>query len=307
MDFWEWYQSRIAEFFRRVPGATVDEDVKIPTVNGRRSRQIDVHITMPIRVQLGNGIAVTIPLSIIVDAKAHRRRIDVGIVDKVAGLRQDVGAHLAIIASPQGFTSGAKDRAPEQHVFLLTATNDLLFMLSSDQIPEWQSCLFELCEPYAPVSWRVPSGPARYGTILGRCDLCNGLHVLCPDCGSIFALMEDEYGQPVKCPEECGRIFQVDVDFRSNTPSVERTVDGLDQTLLTLANGNSSGHISQNRVQKEIGKTKWQFFAEEHPTVNLTELEWMAWDEEGAWLHITEEGRRIVEELINSAEFPSMS
>jgi len=259
------------------------------------------------RVTLGLGIDVAIPLSIIVDAKARRRRIDVGIVDEVGGLRKDVGAHLAIIASPQGFTSGAEDRAPEQQVHLLTATNDLLFMLNSDLIPDWQGCLFELCESFASVSWRIPTGIARYGTLLGRCDRCNGLHVLCPDCGAVFALMEDEYEEPIKCPSECGRIFRVEVDFRSNSPSVDLTIDGLDQALLTLANNSRTGRISQRSVQKEIRKTKWQFFAEESPSIRLTEQDWMEWDEEADFLCITAIGRQIVEDVIIPAEFPSIS
>src|SRR2546422_6420983 len=94
---WEWYQKRIADFFRRVPGARVAEDVKVPGKSGT-TRQLDVQIYLPMEIALSKEIKVKVDIHIIVDAKKHEKRVYIGLVAQIDDLRDDVRADLAITA-----------------------------------------------------------------------------------------------------------------------------------------------------------------------------------------------------------------
>ena len=117
-------------------------------------------------------------------AKRRERPVDIGLVGQIDDLRDDVGAHLAIIASPIGFTDGARGRAPQVSVALLTVTADLLSMLDKLEIPWLHGCQNDLSEVgRGYIDWRQPSMEGQ--TILESCQYCDVLHVLCPDCGSV--------------------------------------------------------------------------------------------------------------------------
>jgi len=141
---WKWYQARIADFFRRVPGARVEEDVPVTITSkhtGRkRERKIDVMVWLPITVKLSEVLEVAMEFQIIVDAKHHKRPVDVGWVDRIKGMRDDVGAHAAIIMAPKGFTKGAEDRAKEISIILRAVTADLLTMLRCMGYPTQEGC-----------------------------------------------------------------------------------------------------------------------------------------------------------------------
>jgi hypothetical protein len=295
---WEWYQHRIAEFFRRIPGARVIEDVAVKGRSGVK-RQLDVQVFLPLQVELSKAIKVTVDIHIIVDAKKHERRVGIGLIGQIDDLRDDVGAHLAIIASPLGFTAGAKSRASQVSVALLVVTSDLLAMLDKVEIPWVHACLSYGCEAgRGYISWETPQYEGQ--TILGRCQYCDVLHVLCPDCGSIFPVHEFDEGKPLKCIG-CARIYCV-VRDEYNAASVD-VRDELDVLLISAAYENKSKQISSGRVAKIVGVTKWQY--SEEPTINLTESGFMEWTGDGDFLRLTEAGQAEFETFIQPAEYAS--
>jgi len=292
---WEWYQRQIAEFFRRVPGARVNENIKVNGKSGRK-RQLDVQVFLPMKVELSKAISVSVGIHIIVDAKKHERPVDIGLVGQIDDLRDDVGAHLAIIASPIGFTDGARGRAPQVSVALLTVTADLLSMLDKLEIPWLHGCQNYLCEAgRGYVDWRPPTMEGQ--TIFGSCQHCDVLHVLCPDCGSVFAVHEYDEGKPLKCPG-CRRIYRAARD-EIHQASVE-VRDELDVMLMRAAYENKSKQIAAGRVRKIIGQTKWLY--SEDPLIGLTDSERMVWTDDGEFLRLTQDGIEDYETFILPAE-----
>ena len=135
--------------------------------------------------------------------------MDIGLIEQLDGARDDVNAHVAIIASPIGFTNGAMDRVKTCSVIPLTATSDLLAMLDSGVVPWGKDCLAE-CDPIRGVIAWGPVG--REGiTRFGWCEHCGTLHLLCPDCGFVFGITEAEYDEPLRCGGGCGRVYKVKV------------------------------------------------------------------------------------------------
>jgi hypothetical protein len=88
-----------------------------------------VAVWIPIKVRLSDAIEVAMEFQIIVDAKHHRKPIDIGSVGRIRDLCDDVGAHAAIIMAPNGFAKGAEERAKEARIILRSVTSDLLAML----------------------------------------------------------------------------------------------------------------------------------------------------------------------------------
>ncbi|NQU25650.1 MAG: hypothetical protein HQ567_30555 [Candidatus Nealsonbacteria bacterium] len=292
---WEWYQKRIAEFFRRVPRARVAEDVKVVGRSGVK-RQLDVQIFLPMEVKLSEEITVTVDIHIVVDAKKHKKPVEIGLVGQVDDLRDDIGAHLAIIASPLGFTKGAQRRAPKVNVALLVVTSDLLEMLNKVKIPWLHSCQNYLCEEgRGYIDWTLRSDKRQ--AVLGSCQYCDVLHVLCPDCGAVFVVHEFDEGKPLKCPG-CDRIYRAGRD-EIHEPWVE-VRDELDVMLMAAAHANQSKRISKGKAEKIIGRTKWQHAA--GPTRNITASGLMQWTASGEFLCLTEDGREDYETFIQAAE-----
>lgn len=291
---WEWYQKRIAKFFRRVPGARVIENVKVPGKSGT-TRQLDVQILLAMKVALSDEIKVKVDIHVIVDAKKHDKPVDIGIVGQIDDLRDDVGAHLAIIASPVGFTRGAHSRARQVSVALLTVTSDLLAMLEKLKIPWAHSCQNYLCEEgRGYIDWtRRPNQAA----VTGACQYCDVLHVLCPDCGSVFVVHEFDEGKPMKCPG-CERIYRAGRDEIHEEWVQVR--DELDVLLITAAYQNNSRRISKGKAERIIGKTKWQYAA--NPTQSVEESGLMEWTPDREFLFLTEHGIEEYEQGIRDVE-----
>lgn len=291
---WEWYQRRIAKFFRRVPGARVLEDVRVLGRSGT-TRQLDVQIFLPMEIALSDEIKVKVDIHIIVDAKKHEKPVDIGLVGQIDDLRDDVGAHLAIIASTVGFTKGANNRAKQVSVALLTVTSDLLAMLERLKIPWAHSCQNYLCEEgLGYVDW-IPRQDQV--AVTGACQYCDVLHVLCPDCGSVFVVHEFAEGKPMKCPG-CERIYRAGRDEIHEAWVEVR--DELDVLLITAAYENHSKRISKANAEKIIGRTKWQYA--KNPTRSVTEAGLMEWTADGEFLCLTETGIEEYEEGIRDVE-----
>lgn len=80
-------------------------DIKLLDTAGQRRRQVDVH-----NVDDGE----------IVECKCFTDPVDVGVIDSLIGMRDDLGAATARIVSASGFTEGAKKRAKKAGIVCQT-------------------------------------------------------------------------------------------------------------------------------------------------------------------------------------------
>jgi hypothetical protein len=99
------YENGVADVLAFLAGgsATVDRNVRLPTLSGGRRRQIDVLV----RGQIFGMANATL----VVDCKRRAAPIDVKDVDSFIGLVEDVGAEVGMMVTTAGSTEGARDRA----------------------------------------------------------------------------------------------------------------------------------------------------------------------------------------------------
>ena len=280
--------------------AEVEYDVNEIGQDSHRPRQIDIRIQLPLRVDLGEGFAFTIPVKIIVDCKSRKRPISIAIVDEVAGMKDDVRAHLAIIVTPKGVTGGADERAKAVGVRTITATTDLIAVAEGFRDSKYVQCL--LCEytgreDYSPpeVYWR--------SKVQGYCNRCAGVHVRCPECHEVFAICETEYDRAIKCPSDCGAVFVVEPP-RTKDDLYENleVFAALDAMFLTTAYCKSSKRLTPNEVQRLVNKTRWQHWGEARATIGVTELDYMEYREDNN-LYLTTKGEEWAR-CIAAADYP---
>jgi len=99
----EEYQTIVAAIHRQFAGdASVTEDEHIVGLESKQPRQIDVAIRKNV---------VGYEVLLVVDCKDYKRRVDVGRVDALIGVVDDVRAARGILVSDSGFTRGAIERA----------------------------------------------------------------------------------------------------------------------------------------------------------------------------------------------------
>lgn len=91
------------------PNSKVEHNIDLPTLNGKRTRQVDVLVTD----RIGQY-----EFRIVIDCKDHAKRLDVREIGTFHDLVQDVGAHRGVLVCPKGFTKGALDRAKELRIDL---------------------------------------------------------------------------------------------------------------------------------------------------------------------------------------------
>jgi len=194
---WQWYEKRITEIFGNLKGAKVEHNVQEIGQDTHTPRQIDIRIIVPLTVNLGEDFSFDVPVKMIVDCKARKRPIDVTVIDEVAGLKDDVRAHLAIVVTPKGISQPARERAKAVGVHPIIVTLDLIAVVQRFPLPEFTGCL--ICE-YTDEEDHSPPEVQWQSDIEGHCDWCDGLHIRCPECYEIFAIHEVEYEQAIKCP-----------------------------------------------------------------------------------------------------------
>lgn len=298
---WKWYEKRITEIFGRVKGGKVEPNVTESGQDSKTERQIDIRITVPLTIDLGEGFSLNIPVKIIVDCKDRKRAIDIHVVDEVAGLKDDVRAHLGIIVTPHGVSRAAKERAKAVGIRPIVVTTDLIAVTSPFPEEEFTEC--HLCEytgkeeyPQPEVSWQSP--------VEGYCDWCNGLHARCPECGIVFAVSETEYDKTIKCPYECGTIFFVESAHTKDAPSAALEVFiALDATLLTAAYSKSTKRLTPGEVERIVERTRWQHWGEGSVTMGVTEFDYMEYKDDDN-LYLTAEGEEWAR-LIVEAVYPT--
>jgi hypothetical protein len=166
-----------------------------------RKRQVDVLIDARWEDNISRRI--------LVDAKRHKRKIDIKDVEAFEAMMKDCRAERGILVCPNGFTEGAKRRVQDAitiNILTLDEVDDL-------DLTSWDECLgqcadqacnqtstgmvlwagYELVavDPISSVVYRV-----------GKCDKCHNFHVWCWQCCNSFALKDmDEH----KC--NCGRLW----------------------------------------------------------------------------------------------------
>jgi len=297
---WKWYEKRITRIFQRIKGAKVEHNVHEMGQDTHRRRQIDIRIQVPLEVNLGQGFAFTIPVKIIVDCKKRKRPMGIGEVDEVAGLKDDVGAHLAIIVTPRGVSDGAMNRAKAVAVRPIVITKDLIAVAEGFWEYKFVPCC--ICEytgdeeyPQPEVSWR--------SKVEGYCDWCGGLHIGCPECYEVFAISEVEYDQAIKCPSDCGAIFFVESPRAKDESQNLEIFLALDAMLLTAAYSKSTKRLTPNEVQKLVRRTRWQHWGEAPATIGVTESGYMEYGEDNN-LYLTAEGEGWAK-LIDGAVYPT--
>jgi hypothetical protein len=280
----------------------VEEDVPVSIkskhTGKKRERKIDVMVWMPIKVRLSEAIEVAIEFQIIVDAKYHKRPLDVGWVDRIKGMRDDVGAHAAIIMAPKGFTKGAEDRARETGIIIRPVTSDLLVMLRCMGYPTREGCLG--CRWMGELTWRKRRNEEVYQ--LGYCPMCGMKHVLCVDCGSVFGIGDFEEGKSLRCPGDCGSIYSVFEDPKCRIDF--GYIDELTVKLLTDAYNAPSRSLAAELVKRLIKNSKWQFSTGGTPLTDVIKERWMEWDAKQKNLLLKEEGVEKVENVVLAAKDP---
>jgi hypothetical protein len=290
MELYDWksYETDVAALFSKIEGAIVEHDVREVGVISQTERQLDIRVPYPLKIDLGQGFEIPIPIKIIVDCKAHKALLDVKQIEEIIGLREDVQANLAIAITPMGVSKAGRERGKAGSVYPITVTGDLVALQHGLEIPDFEHCL--MCE-HGNVSTR--------SRLTGYCSYCGGLHLSCPDCGEIIGIDESQFNKGVKCGAECGVVFYVPSGEKRSIGEIE-VYDYLDCILMTKAFEKTTKRLTEEEVSKIIGRTKWQHWQVELPTIALSELGLMEW--RAGYFYLTEDGEQIVEEIINEAE-----
>lgn len=136
---------------------------------------------------------------VIVDAKRHKRPIDIKQVEEFEGMMRDVRAHRGILVCPNGHTASALRRAQDAITIRLVPLSDL----ESLDLNSWDPCSHPACGGL--VLWdATPSlSIGGVGSIFAtsKCDECRRFNVWCWNCQERFALDdEDEYHCSCKGP-----------------------------------------------------------------------------------------------------------
>jgi len=296
---WKWYQDRVADLFARLKGATVDRDVKETGRDGTE-RQLDVRVLFEASIDIGQGFEIRVPVKIVVDAKAHERPLDIKEIESLAGLRDDVGANLLVVVSPNGVSEGAKKRAPSLGVYPITVTGDLLALAEGLPVDKYYPC--RICE----FSWENDDHKPPevwWRGIEGQCDWCNGLHVRCGDCFEVFGISEVEYDKVIECPGGCGAVYFTVIE---GSPKEAEWMlnywDALETSVLMAASDTASKSLTEKAVNTLIEATRWQHWNVDSPLIRITEEGLVEW--ESGRLDLTEEGQKVVDEVIMRAESP---
>ena len=125
----------------------------------------------------------------IVDAKYHKRPIDVKHVEEFEGMMRDVGAHHGILVCPEGYTPAAFRRAQE----LIT-----IYIVPLEELEGFEyslnPCSDKNCNGY--LQWGMSPSLIINGIIktfmVGICDQCHKFNIRCWGCGEKVALSAED-------------------------------------------------------------------------------------------------------------------
>jgi len=223
MKYWKAYERVVAKFMSEEYDP--DEWTVIPNAHltgyiSKRKRQIDVLIDYRFDHKLERRI--------IVDAKERKRAIDIKEVESFEGMMRDIGAHVGILVSTNGYTKAAQNRA-QQTIGLTIIQEDEIEKLN---LSDWDYCYncsngLVLWDFYFGVEYNK----LIYVQASGKCDVCGKFHIWCWSCGEKHVLeAEDTYQCNCKEP-----WFWV--------TSIEQEEDGTNMNYLFLVLGNGEYKI----------------------------------------------------------------
>jgi hypothetical protein len=132
----------------------------------------------------------------IVDAKCHKRPVDVKQVEAFEGLMKDVSADHGILVCPNGYSKAARRRAQTAITIRLVPLGNL----ESLDLFAWEQCIDSTCEGL--ILWDATPGLCIDGlwtiSATAKCDRCSRFHVWCWGCGNKF-LLDDEDEHQCAC------------------------------------------------------------------------------------------------------------
>lgn len=233
MKEWEEYEDQIFDKLNsEFPDSDIRKNQKIKGIFSKRSRQVDI---------LVRATAIGKNLKIVVDCKKFSKKVNVKTVESFIGFLEDVGAHLGILITNEGYTKSAHNRVEN---YTKDIRLDIVeFEKLEDYHFSWDSCnLCEMEEGIArgEIEWSEPQAIVKDGIItlieVGECSYCSEKHVRCQGCGEIMNFAQSD---EIECL--CENIFGIDteqvgqglveetINLRSQQKQVPRFVDP-DQT-----------------------------------------------------------------------------
>lgn len=171
---WREYQDIVGQMYEQAEGiGTVHRNVTRPDKVTGQPRQIDTLIEIE-----SKGHAV----SILIDAKFHKDKVDVKTVEEVLALANAVGAQKTVIVCSNGWTEPAERRATFSSLDLrLLPIEEAVEFLDADV---WKLC--PACENDCIVmdhNGFVESDGLILWWLAGQCRSCRAGIAWCQDCG----------------------------------------------------------------------------------------------------------------------------
>jgi Restriction endonuclease len=171
---WKEYQDAVARLYEQADGiGHVRKNISIADRVTGQSRQVDVLIELDAK-----GHRVTI----LIDAKFHKDRVDVKTVEEVAGLATAVCANKTVIVCANGWTKPAEKFAAFSGIDLeLMTVEDAVELLDPEK---WQLC--PICENDCIVmnqNGALIIDELLFWWIAGQCRQCKTGAAWCQECG----------------------------------------------------------------------------------------------------------------------------
>jgi hypothetical protein len=80
---------------------------------------------------------------------------------------------------------------------------------------------------------------------------------MCPDCGEVTGILENDYDNCVECAGLCGRVYIVEYDLRDSSHDVF-SISGVEKDILESTYYNNR-ILSGKKVKEILSQSKWQF------------------------------------------------
>lgn len=199
---WKAFEKDVANLTARMGSAnsSVQYDARLPGVNSKGLRQIDVYVTGEL-----NGI----PIAIAIECKKYARPVDVVEMDAFVGKLRDLSVDKGVFYVHDGATDGARNVAAaalHPKIVLKEFAGAELLQPSWDvDLRDFfdQDCPTEHCLGF--VRWDEYPQPAGGADVeAGRCAYCGIFAIRCRDC-------EDVDSDESHC-YSCGAIYETDYD-----------------------------------------------------------------------------------------------
>lgn len=218
MKDWEIYEKQIFDkLSTEFPQSKIEKNQKITGIFSKRKRQIDI---------LVKTSAIGKDLIIAIDCKKFSKKINVKTVESFIGFLEDIGAHLGVLITNEGYTKSALRRVENY-------TKDIRLDIVEFQNLEDYHFSWDICEAckrvdkYREISFQEPQLIEFNGLYqliqLGQCDYCGTDYIKCQGCGSIIELEDLE---DVEC--YCGLSFTASHPYHDDPSYFEVSIKNAD-------------------------------------------------------------------------------